>query len=68
MDSMRATTAGRARRRPKTFGEDRVCEVASCDTRLSKYNRNDFCFQHAPARYPRLRGEFTPEYAARQAS
>jgi hypothetical protein len=68
MDSMRATTAGRARRRPKTFGEGRVCDDAGCDTRLSKYNKNDFCFQHAPARYPRLRGEFTPEYAARQAS
>lgn len=68
MDSMRATTTGRARRRPKTYGEDRVCAGDDCATRLSKYNKSDFCFQHAPTRYPRLRGEFTPEYAARQAS
>ncbi len=67
MDSttMRATTAGRARRRPKTYGEDRVCGADRCETRLSRYNRNQFCFRHAPARFPRMRGEFTEEYLAK---
>lgn len=64
--TMRATTAGRARRRPKTYGESRVCDSGGCETRLSRYNRNDYCFQHAPARFPRMRGEFTEEYSAKQ--
>ena len=64
--TMRATTAGRARRRPKTYGEARVCDDSSCDTRLSRYNRNEFCFQHAPVKFPRMRGEFTEEYLANQ--
>ena len=70
MDSttMRATTAGRARRRPKTYGEGRTCGDAGCETRLSQYNRNEFCFQHAPARFPRMRGEFTEEFLAKQKS
>ena len=63
--SLRATTAGRARRRPKTYGEDRVCGFDACETRLSRYNRNEFCFQHAPARFPRMRGEFTEEFLAK---
>jgi len=62
--TMRATTAGRARRRPKTYGDDRVCGGDACETRLSRYNRSDHCFQHAPARFPRMRGEFTEEYLA----
>jgi len=66
--TMRATTAGRARRRPKTFGEGRVCASDDCATQLSRYNRNDFCFNHAPTRFPRMRGEFTEEYLAKQAS
>jgi hypothetical protein len=66
--TMRATTAGRARRRPKTYGESRVCESDACDTRLSRYNRNEYCFQHAPVKFPRMRGEFTEEYLAKQSS
>ena len=67
-ESMRATSAGRARRRPKTYGEHRVCADEACSTLLSRYNHETFCFQHAPARFRRLRGEFTPEYSAKQAS
>lgn len=67
MDSttMRATTAGRSRRRPKTFGDDRICGDGGCETRLSRYNRNEYCFQHAPARFPRMRGEFTEDFLAK---
>lgn len=67
MDSttLKATTAGRARRRPKTFGSGRVCGDSGCATRLSQYNRNEYCFNHSPARFPRMRGEFTEEFLAK---
>lgn len=65
--TLRASTVGRARRRPKTFGEDRVCVESGCSVRLSRYNRADHCYAHAPARFPRLRGEFTEEFLAKQA-
>jgi hypothetical protein len=64
--TLRASTVGRARRRPKTFGEGRVCAGKGCDVRLSRYNRAEHCFNHAPARFPRLRGEFTEAYASKQ--
>jgi hypothetical protein len=65
IDTLRASTVGRTRRRPKTFGEDRSCADPGCSTRLSRYNRADHCYAHAPARFPRLRGEFTEEYLTR---
>jgi hypothetical protein len=60
--AMRASTVGRARRRPKTYAEGRVCADSECTVRLSRYNKAEHCFNHAPARFPRLRGEFTEEY------
>lgn len=67
-DTMRATSAGRARRRPRTYAEDRVCAARECETRLSRYNKETRCFIHAPVKFKRLRGEFTPEYASKQGS
>ena len=67
-DTLRATSAGRARRRPKTYGDERVCAESECETRLSRYNRETFCFTHSPAKYRRMRGEFTAEYSAKQTS
>jgi hypothetical protein len=32
---------------------------------LSQYNRNEYCFNHSPARFPRMRGEFTEEFLAK---
>jgi len=64
--TMRASSVGRARRRPKTYGEKRVCSTKNCAVQLSRYNKADNCFNHAPARFPRLRGEFTQEWATRQ--
>lgn len=66
--ALRASTVGRAHRRPKTFGEGRVCARDGCSIRLSRYNRSEHCYGHATARFPRLRGEFSEEYAARQRS
>jgi hypothetical protein len=65
--TMRASTIGRARRRPLSYGEHRVCVAEGCGVRLSRYNKSDHCFQHAPARFPRLRGEFSEEWVARNA-
>ncbi len=67
-NTMRASTVGRTRRKPKTYAENRVCSTEECTVRLSRYNRAEHCFNHAPARFPRLRGEFTAEYAAKQES
>ncbi|MCB2224727.1 MAG: hypothetical protein KQH83_11220 [Actinobacteria bacterium] len=64
--TMTASTVGRAHRKPKTYGADRVCTTDGCSVQLSRYNRSDHCFNHAPVRYPRLRGEFTEEYLANQ--
>jgi hypothetical protein len=30
----------------KTYGEGRVCEVAHCEVKLSRYNPNVYCYQH----------------------
>jgi hypothetical protein len=64
--TMTASPVGRARRKPKTYGAGRVCDTDGCTVRLSRYNRAEHCFSHAPARFPRLRGEFTEEYLANQ--
>ena len=64
--TLRASTVGRSRRRPRTYGPDRVCSTESCTVRLSQYNRAENCFAHAPKRYPRLRGEFTEDFLAKQ--
>jgi hypothetical protein len=66
--TMTASAVGRTRRRPKTYAEGRTCKDDSCSVRLSRYNRAEYCFSHAPARFPRLRGEFTDEYLERHAS
>jgi hypothetical protein len=30
----------------RSFGEDRICTASDCDTRLSRYNPDDYCFAH----------------------
>jgi hypothetical protein len=41
--------------------------MENCGVRLSRYNKSDHCFQHAPASFPRLRGEFSEAWAERNA-
>ncbi|MEN8041673.1 MAG: hypothetical protein ABFR95_09240 [Actinomycetota bacterium] len=43
-------------RPPKTYSSARTCAHNGCGTRLSQYNKREFCFTHAPTKYPRLRG------------
>ena len=64
--TMTASTVGRARRKPKTYGLDRVCAdptTARCGCPATTGPTH--CFNHAPARFPRLRGEFTEEFLAK---
>ncbi len=55
-ESMRAARPGRRSRRPKSFEAGRVCFRDGCTTVISRYNRSEFCFEHRPVSYPRLRG------------
>lgn len=45
----------------RTYAEGRVCAQDECETKLSQYNRREFCFSHAPVRFPRLRGRVAEE-------
>lgn len=47
--------AGRPRR-PKTFEAGRVCLDDGCTTKLNRYNKREFCYSHAPVKFPRVRG------------
>lgn len=42
----------------RSVDEQRVCAQAECSTQLSRYNTRDYCNQHAPITYPRVRGKF----------
>jgi hypothetical protein len=48
-------------RPPKVHGGQRTCVKMDCETLLSKYNRREFCYAHAPTKFPRLRGRVVPE-------
>lgn len=43
-------------RKSHTFGEGRICKDTFCKQVMSKYNHNEYCFIHAPAKIPRTRG------------
>lgn len=48
-------------RAPKTMNENRTCAKDGCETVLSSYNRKEFCYPHAPTKFPRLRGRIVTE-------
>lgn len=48
-------------RAPKQIAERRSCIKDGCDTTLSRYNKRDHCYAHAPTRFPRLRGRIVTE-------
>jgi hypothetical protein len=48
-------------RPPKVIDGARVCAAEGCPTRLSRYNKRDHCYAHAPTKFPRLRGRVVPE-------
>jgi hypothetical protein len=48
-------------RAPKQVTDRRVCAKKGCSTTLSQYNRREFCYAHAPTRFPRLRGRIVAD-------
>ena len=45
----------------RAYEQGRVCEQRQCVTKLSIYNRREYCHAHAPVRFPRVRGRIIPE-------
>lgn len=62
-DIMKGASIKGVTRPSREFGGGRVCSEKSCDTKLSRYNRREHCFAHAPVKYPRVRGRIMPEGA-----
>ncbi len=48
----------------RTYTDDRVCAAPGCGTRLSMYNRWDFCWQHEPVHSYTPRGKRKKREAA----
>ena len=48
-------------RAPKVNDDHRVCMQTDCETVLSRYNKREFCYAHAPTRIPRIRGRVLSE-------
>ena len=62
-DGLKASQIKGDIRPSKSFEQGRVCNDESCETKLSIYNKRDFCFNHAPVKYPRVRGRILQETA-----
>jgi hypothetical protein len=45
----------------RSYGEGRKCKEKGCETKISMYNRREFCHVHAPVKFPRVRGRILPE-------
>jgi hypothetical protein len=54
---MQGTRPGKLPPPSRTHGDDRVCEVQDCHTKLSRYNPAKLCFQHAEIVFPSYRGK-----------
>lgn len=62
-----AVKGSKARELPKpnrTYAEGRVCSEGSCETRISRYNRAQYCWTHTPHSFPLVRGERRRKHAA----
>ena len=47
----------RGRNRPsRSYAAGRVCMKRGCSTKISIYNRREYCNAHAPVNFPRVRG------------
>ncbi len=54
---MQGTRPGKLPPPSRTHGDDRVCEIPGCETKLSRYNPAKRCFQHAEVVFPSYRGK-----------
>lgn len=60
-DTMKGQRLRGGIRPSRSYAEGRVCEYQGCTTKISKYNRREYCHVHAPLRFPRVRGRIVPE-------
>jgi hypothetical protein len=56
-DTVRGAAIKGMTRPSKRFADGRVCAKHGCETRLSQYNKAEYCHAHAPVRFPRVRGK-----------
>ncbi|MDX1468078.1 MAG: hypothetical protein R3258_01945 [Acidimicrobiia bacterium] len=56
-DIVRGAAIKGVTRPSKRFDTGRVCAKPGCNTKLSQYNKADYCHPHAPIRFPRVRGK-----------
>ena len=63
-DTVRGAAIKGVTRPSKRFATDRVCAKPGCETKLSQYNKAEYCHAHAPIRFPRVRGKIMDEAEA----
>ena len=56
-DTVRGAAIKGTTRPSKRFATGRVCAKPGCETKLSQYNKAEYCHAHAPVRFPRVRGK-----------
>ena len=59
MSEMQAIRGARPRELPRpnrTYDRGRVCATDGCDTRLSIYNKSQYCWSLKPVTFPVTRG------------
>jgi hypothetical protein len=49
-EEYRGTSVRTLPKRNRTYPEGRVCAQPGCETKLSRYNKADMCWQHEPVR------------------
>lgn len=45
----------------RSYEKGRTCKIEECPTKISMYNRREYCHVHAPLKFPRVRGRILPE-------
>ncbi len=60
-DTMKGSAIKGMTRPSRRYAEGRVCPHPGCVTKLSQYNRREYCYAHAPVKFPRVRGRILPE-------
>lgn len=60
-DTVRGAAIKGVTRPSKRFESGRECAKKGCPTKLSQYNKAEFCHVHAPVRFPRVRGKILNE-------
>jgi len=63
-DTVRGAAIKGVSRPSKRFATDRLCAKKGCETKLSQYNKAEYCHAHAPIRFPRVRGKIMDEQDA----